>query len=66
VDVMKNLSAYVVALTINLEPIYGIMMAFIIFGETEYMSAGFYAGTAIILISVFGYPFIQKQKNNER
>lgn len=56
VDVMKKLSAYIVALTINLEPVYGIILAFIFFGSKELMSTGFYFGTVIILLSVFGYP----------
>jgi len=56
VDVMKYLSAYIVALTINLEPVYGIVMAYFLFGETEHMTGGFYIGTAIILISVLGFP----------
>jgi len=56
VDVMKHLSAFIVALTINLEPVYGIVMAYFIFGETEHMTGGFYIGTAIILISVLGFP----------
>ena len=60
-NVMKKLSAYIVALTINLEPIYGIIFAFIFFGETEYMSAGFYMGATIILMSVFGYPILKRK-----
>lgn len=56
VDVMKHLSAYIVALTINLEPVYGIIMAYFLFGETEHMTGGFYFGTVIILISVLGFP----------
>lgn len=56
IDVMKHLSAYIVALTINLEPVYGIVMAYFLFGETEHMSGGFYVGTTIILISVLGFP----------
>ncbi|HEY3390124.1 MAG TPA: DMT family transporter [Prolixibacteraceae bacterium] len=56
VDVMKHLSAYIVALTINLEPVYGIILAYFIFGETEHMTGGFYFGTAIILTSVLGFP----------
>lgn len=56
VDVMKHLSAYLVALTINLEPVYGIVMAYFLFGETEHMTGGFYLGTTIILISVLGFP----------
>jgi drug/metabolite transporter (DMT)-like permease len=56
VDVMKHLSAYMVTLTINLEPVYGIIMAFFIFGESERMTGGFYIGTLIILLSVIGFP----------
>jgi len=56
VDIMKHLSAYIVALTINLEPVYGIVMAYFIFGETEHMTGGFYLGTSIILASVLGFP----------
>ncbi len=59
VDVMQHLSAYTVTLTINLEPVYGIVMAFFIFGETERMTAGFYLGTLIILLSVIGFPLSQ-------
>ena len=56
VGIMKHLSAYIVALTINLEPVYGILMARLIFGESEQMTGGFYLGTAIILLSVLGFP----------
>jgi drug/metabolite transporter (DMT)-like permease len=59
VAVMQHLTAYTVTLTINLEPVYGIVMAFFIFGETEKMTAGFYAGTLIILLSVIGFPLLQ-------
>jgi len=56
VELMRHLSAYVVALAINLEPVYGILMAWLIFGQSEHMTGGFYAGTGIILTSVLGYP----------
>lgn len=59
VEVMKHLSAFTVTLSINLEPVYGILMAFFIFGETERMTTGFYAGTLVILLSVVGYPLSQ-------
>ncbi|ASB50767.1 DMT family transporter [Alkalitalea saponilacus] len=61
VYVMKSLSAYTVVLAINLEPVYGILMAFFIFGESERMSTGFYLGTAIILAAVFLFPVIRKK-----
>ncbi len=61
-DVMKSLSAYTVVLTVNLEPVYAIVLAYFIFGETEHMSYGFYIGTLIILLAVFIYPIWQKHQ----
>jgi drug/metabolite transporter (DMT)-like permease len=63
VEVMKQLTAYIVSLAINLEPIYGIVLAIIFFGQSEYMSPGFYFGALVIFLSVFGYPLYQKYKN---
>jgi len=60
VEIQKVLSAFVVNLTVNLEPIYGIILAFLIFGKQEEMSGGFYLGTSIILLSVLAYPLINK------
>jgi len=50
---MKSMSAFTVVLTVNLEPVYGIIMAFFIFGESETMSAKFYLGTMVIISTVF-------------
>lgn len=58
VDVMKVLSAYTVVLAINMEPVYGILLAFFIFGQSEFMSAGFYLGTLVILAAVFLHPIL--------
>ncbi|WP_299214441.1 DMT family transporter [uncultured Aquimarina sp.] len=52
VQVMKYLSPYTVMLTINLEPIYGIVLAYLIFGDSEKMNPGFYYGALIILGTV--------------
>ena len=52
VKVMKYLSPYTVMLTINLEPIYGIILAVIVFHENEKMSAQFYIGASVILFTV--------------
>ena len=51
-SVMKFLSPYTVMLTINLEPIYGIILAVLIFQEKEKMSFEFYIGAFIILLTV--------------
>lgn len=49
VHVMRFISPYTVVLTYNLEPIYGIILALILFPETEIMSSSFYVGAFIIL-----------------
>jgi drug/metabolite transporter (DMT)-like permease len=61
VAVMKELSAYTVVLTTNLEPLYGIVLAYLIFGSKELMSTGFYQGAALILLAVFSYPLIKSK-----
>ena len=61
VSVMRELSAFKVALITNLEPVYGIIMAFIFFGDMHTMSIGFWIGATIILSTIFLYPVAQKQ-----
>jgi drug/metabolite transporter (DMT)-like permease len=52
VYVMRYISPYTVVLTYNLEPIYGIILAIILFPEKEKMSTQFYFGAALILAVV--------------
>ncbi|WP_047419639.1 DMT family transporter [Cellulophaga sp. Hel_I_12] len=52
VKVMKFLTPYTVMLTINLEPIYGIILAFVLLGESEKMNPLFYLGALLILSTV--------------
>lgn len=52
VKVMKFISPYTVLLTVNLEPVYGILLAIVIFGESEKMSPNFYLGALIIIVTV--------------
>ncbi|WP_412476454.1 DMT family transporter [Flavobacterium sp. TBRC 19031] len=61
-SVMRFLSPYTVMLTINLEPIYGIILAVLIFEEKEKMSFGFYIGALIILSTVLLNAFIKSRK----
>jgi drug/metabolite transporter (DMT)-like permease len=58
VELMKRMSVFTINLTINLEPVYGIALAVLIFGESEKMTPQFYLGTLIILISVLIYPVL--------
>ncbi len=58
---LKHISAFAANLTVNLEPVYGIILAWIILKENEELNTGFYIGGAMILIAVFSYPFIKKR-----
>lgn len=61
-SVMKFLSPYTVMLTINLEPIYGIILALLVFEEKEKMSFEFYIGAVIILLTVILNGIIKSRK----
>lgn len=61
VELMKRMSAFSINLVVNLEPVYGIILALFIFGASEEMSVGFYLGTLLILISVLLYPVLNKR-----
>lgn len=56
IKLMHKLSAFAINLTINLEPVYGIILAILVFGSSEHMGTSFYWGTLIILISILLYP----------
>jgi drug/metabolite transporter (DMT)-like permease len=60
IHVINRLNAYVVILAINLEPVYGIILARLIFGESESMTGGFYLGASIIVLTVFLHSFLKK------
>lgn len=51
-NALKHLSAFTLNLSINLEPVYGIMLAFLIFGENKNLNIGFWAGTFLLMLSV--------------
>ena len=49
---LQKLSSFTVTLSVNLEPVYGIILAFIFFHENKAFGWGFYAGVGLILLSV--------------
>jgi len=49
---LKKVSAFTQNLSLNLEPVYGILMAFFLFHENENLSASFYPGVGLIALSV--------------
>jgi len=62
VKVMEELTPFTVSLTINLEPVYGIILAFFIFGSSEKMTLGFYGGTVLILAALYLNALLRKGK----
>ena len=66
VELMKRLPVFSINLTINLEPVYGILLAVLIFGEKEKMTQEFYLGTGIIFVSVLIYPVINSWQKKRK
>ena len=61
VHLLRKISPFTFNLTVNLEPVYGIVLAFLIFGERERMTTGFYVGTVIIFLAVLAYPVLNQR-----
>lgn len=60
---LKKLSAFTVNLSYNLEPVYGILLAFIFFREDQLLNGGFYAGLALILLALGSHTLLIYYKN---
>ncbi|MEO6884503.1 MAG: EamA family transporter [Bacteroidia bacterium] len=64
VQVMKEISPFTVVLSVNLEPVYSIILAYFIFGESEHMTIGFYLG-ALFILSIIVVNAILKRKKRQ-
>lgn len=63
---MKHVSAFTANIAINLEPIYGMLLAAVFFQENKTLSLQFYLGALIILATVFLHPLINKYNNRAK
>lgn len=63
VKIMRVLTPYTVMLTTNLEPVYGILLAWFIFGSEEKMKPMFYVGALIILSTVIANGILKQRAN---
>lgn len=63
INLTKKLSVFFIQLTLNLEPVYGIVLALLVFGREEVMHLNFYLGTLVILLAVLAYPYLKKRFN---
>jgi drug/metabolite transporter (DMT)-like permease len=63
---LRHISAFASNLTINLEPVYGIVLAWLILQENEELSRDFYLGVVIILLAVFSYPILKTRMEKKQ
>ena len=67
IEVVKRLGAFTVSLSINLEPVYTILLAIFILKENKVLGSQFYVGAAIIVMVVIANAILKYyQKANER
>ncbi len=59
-DVLRRVSVFTVNVVYNMEPVYGILLAALVFGQAEFMSGGFYLGAGIIIAIVLTLPWIRR------
>lgn len=62
VRIMRYLSPFTVVLSISMEPIYGILLALLIFGSSEAMPPLFYGGFAVVLAMLLGNAWMQRRR----
>lgn len=62
---LNQLSAFTSNLTINLEPVYGIILGILVFQENQELNLKFYLGTLIILCAIFVNIYIQRKKRKD-
>jgi len=61
IRLLRQFSAFASNLVINLEPIYGILLALFFFGNSEKMDLNFYVGAGVLTFVVFLYPMVLKR-----
>ena len=61
VSLMKKISVFTLQLTLNLEPVYGILLAVLLLDEHRYMGPSFFIGTGLIIIAVLSYPVLKNK-----
>lgn len=63
VQLMKYISPFTLILTVNLEPVYGIILAFFIFGQSEEMSPVFYIASLVMILAIVVNGIIKQKRN---
>ena len=63
VNLFQYFTPYTILLNVNLEPIYGIILASLVFGDSEKMQPVFYIATGIMILSIIINGFIKSRQN---
>ena len=63
VNLFKYFSPYTILLNVNLEPVYGIILASLVFGESEQMTPVFYIATSIMILSIIANGIIKNRQS---
>ena len=64
VYIMKFIPAYTVNLSVNMEPIYAIVLALLFFGQKEVMSFNFYVGATVVVGTILLNAYFKKRSRN--
>lgn len=65
VNLMKYISPFTLILTVNLEPVYGIILAFFIFGDSEEMSPIFYIASLVMILAIVANGIIKARQSTK-
>lgn len=60
-EIVRYITPYSLIMAINLEPIYSILFALIIFGDSELMNTSFYIGSSVIILVIFLESYIKNK-----
>jgi len=66
IKVMRHLSSFTIMMVINLEPIYGILLALAIWNEKAFMSVNFYIGFLIVLLAILMHGVYKHRKEGQK
>ncbi len=62
VALLKHVSPYTMLLNVNLEPVYGIILAYLIFGQSEQMSSTFYIATGVMIVAIIVNGLVKQRR----
>ena len=58
---LNHLSAFAASLTVNLEPVYGIILAYFLLRDGQELEPTFYWGVLVVIVAVFAYPVLRRR-----